>query len=139
MKKLFTLSLILVSVAVFAQRSATLYPMENIFQNQFNNPAYEPFSKVSLNLFSGSLDAGFTGFPLGQLIQFDSTKTGSSVSVNDLVNQLGKNNQLIVKNSLTDFASGCKLSDFQFTKRLDYICSERKWRRCVFKSPSRFL
>ncbi len=114
MKRILTLLAIASSLILSAQDSPTLYPMANIFQNQFNNPAYEPYSKVSLNLASASINTGFTGFPLGQFIVFDSTETQSDVTFGELIDDLGENNKFIFKNSITFFGLGFKVKNMYF-------------------------
>lgn len=97
-----------------AQNSNTLYVMENVFQNQFNNPAFEPVSKFTFNLASASAEVGFSGFALGRLIDFDGTNESETLNPNDVVNNLRKNNELLTKVDATIFGLGFKIKSTAF-------------------------
>lgn len=97
-----------------AQNSNTLYVMENVFQNQFNNPAFEPVSKFTFNLASASAEVGFSGFALGRFIDFDGTGESETLDPNDVVDNLRKNNELLVKVDATIFGVGFKVKSTAF-------------------------
>tara|TARA_R110001592_G_scaffold307299_2_gene580681 strand:+ start:197313 stop:198662 length:1350 start_codon:yes stop_codon:yes gene_type:complete len=109
LKKALFIAGLLVSGSAFAQNSNTLYMMENVFQNQFNNPAFEPISNISVNLISGSVEAGFSGFALGKFINTDGSDNSVEVDPRDVVDKLGKNNELVFKTDLTLLGFGFKV------------------------------
>ena len=108
-KKLLFIAGIFFSGAIVAQNSNTLYNMENVFQNQFNNPAFAPISNISVNLFSGSAEAGFSGFPLGKFINTTGDDNAIEIDPNDVVSKLGKNNEFVLKTDLTLLGFGFKI------------------------------
>ena len=111
MKKriLFIALSVALTISVFAQNSNTLYVMENVFQNQFNNPAFKPISNISINLFSGSAEVGFSGFPVGQFIDLNGTGGSQALDPKDVLDKMNKNNELVFKNDLTLLGFGFKV------------------------------
>lgn len=108
-KKLLCVAGIFLSGASLAQNSNTLYNMENVFQNQFNNPAFKPISNVSINLFSGSAEAGFSGFPLGKFINTTGEDNAIEIDPKEVLDKLGKNNEFVFKTDLTLLGFGFKI------------------------------
>jgi hypothetical protein len=109
LKKLLFSAGLLVSGLAVAQNSNTLYNMENVFQNQFNNPAFKPISNISVNLFSGSVEAGFSGFALGKFIDTEGEGSTLVIDPGDVIDKLGKNNEFVLKTDLTLLGFGFKV------------------------------
>lgn len=106
---LFIALSVALTFSAFAQNSNTLYVMENVFQNQFNNPAFKPISNLTINLFSGSTEIGFSGFPVGQFIDMNGSNGSQQLDPNDVLDKIGKNNELVFKNDLTLLGIGFKV------------------------------